>query len=372
MLAIGALVVIGLLLHTSMLLFGAGLLVLPGRRRDADAWRWRGALLAGFAVWAVLWGPTFLHQASGGHSDWIARTTVSRTIDAFGRLLIDDPFWHVAVVVGVVVGAVVMWRVDPRLARVVTCCSLVPLALAALAGILAPVLLDRTLTLMAWGPMIALAFLVRATPSRRVAHSLVCLCLGLLAAVMAVSAWQSITTRTVPNRVLRHVEAVVRPGDVVALRPGGRVHLLEWTLGVRHGWRTGSITSPVFPIRLRSTSMGRDPPASRPDGCGSSTGRHLISLPSRARGARRNGTSPARACRVWSRPLPRLGRFPERTNDATARPRRFRCASGSAVRVTRTWRRRLAPAAVESQRSSSVTTGDGSRSAPCSRSPSRS
>jgi hypothetical protein len=234
-LAIGALVAIGLLLHTSMLIFGAGLLMVPGVRRDADAWRWRGALLAGFAVWALVWGPAFLHQAGGGHSDWIPRTTVSRAVDAVGRLLIDDPSWHVAIVVGVVVGVVVMWRVDPHLARVVTCCSFVPLVLAALAGLVAPVLLDRTLTLMAWGPMVSLAFLARAAPRRKVVRSLVYLCLGVLALVMAASAWQSVTTRTQPDRVLRHLEAAVRPGDVVVLRPGGRLHLLEWTLGVRHG-----------------------------------------------------------------------------------------------------------------------------------------
>jgi hypothetical protein len=37
----GILVLLGLLTHVSMFLVGAGLLALPGRRRDCEAWRWR-------------------------------------------------------------------------------------------------------------------------------------------------------------------------------------------------------------------------------------------------------------------------------------------------------------------------------------------
>jgi hypothetical protein len=83
----GALVLVGLLTHVSMFLLGAGLLVLAGRRTDRAAWQWRIALAAGLAGWGVLWGPSFLAQTRGGHSDWIPRTTLAGMIHTFGRLV---------------------------------------------------------------------------------------------------------------------------------------------------------------------------------------------------------------------------------------------------------------------------------------------
>ena len=81
------LVLAGLLTHVSMFLVGAGLFVLAGRRRDRDAWRWRGAIVGAGAVWAVLWGPAFLVQTQGGHSDWIPRTTPARVVDTVASLV---------------------------------------------------------------------------------------------------------------------------------------------------------------------------------------------------------------------------------------------------------------------------------------------
>ena len=73
-----------------MFLVGAGLLALPGRRRDREAWRWRGAIAAAGAVWAALWGSSFLVQARGGHSDWIPRTTPGRVVDTVSSLVTQD------------------------------------------------------------------------------------------------------------------------------------------------------------------------------------------------------------------------------------------------------------------------------------------
>ena len=69
---------VGLLTHVSMFLLAAGVLALPGRRTDRDAWRWRAAIALGGAGWALLWGHTFLTQAGGGHSAWIPPTTALR------------------------------------------------------------------------------------------------------------------------------------------------------------------------------------------------------------------------------------------------------------------------------------------------------
>jgi hypothetical protein len=216
-----------------MFLFAPGLVVLAGRRRDRDAWRWRGAIVAGFLVWAAAWGPAFVEQSQGGHSSWIPRTTLSRAIDTLGSLVLADARWHVVILAAVVAGAVTMARLEPHLARVVICCSFVPLGLAIAAGAFLPVLLDRTLTLMAWGPMVALAFVVRALPRRPTARRLIASGLTILLVAMVVSAWRDVSTAPVADRVVRHLERLVQPGDVVTLRPAGRLHLLEWSLGVR-------------------------------------------------------------------------------------------------------------------------------------------
>ena len=158
--AIGALVLVGLLTHVSMFLLGAGLLVLAGRRTDRAAWQWRIALAAGLAGWAVLWGPSFLEQTRGGHSNWIPRTTLAGMIHTVGRLVTYQPGLHLFAVVAVAAGAFLLARADRRLARVWVCCVLVPAGLAALTGIVAPVLLDRTLTVVSWGPLLALGYLV--------------------------------------------------------------------------------------------------------------------------------------------------------------------------------------------------------------------
>ena len=61
--ALGALVFVGLVTHVSMFLLAAGLLALPGRRTDREAWRWRAAIGLGVVAWVVVWGPSFTVQA---------------------------------------------------------------------------------------------------------------------------------------------------------------------------------------------------------------------------------------------------------------------------------------------------------------------
>ncbi len=252
--AIGALVFVGLMTHTSMFLLGAGLLLVPGRRTDRDAWRWRMALAAGLVGWAILWGPTFLMQAQGGHSDWIPRTTVSNMIHTYGRLVAFDPTLHVPALLAVAGGAWFLIRQDRRLGRVWVCCALAPAALAAATGAAAPVLLDRTLTVVAWGPLLAIAYLVGAA-ARRARLLAACATLALVV-VMMPPALSAVSGTSGPDRVLRHLEQVVGPGDVVALHPSGRLHELLWSVGVRG-------THPYAPVEVAgvgdTTGVALDP-----------------------------------------------------------------------------------------------------------------
>ena len=159
--ALAALVLIGLLTHVSMFLLAVGLFALPGRRVDREAWRWRGAIvLAGFG-WALIWGSTFLTQAGGGHSSWIGTTTVTGLESAIGRMITMEPALAVASVIGIVCGGALLWRRrDLDLGRIWWCCFAIPVAVSVVAGLFEPVVVDRTFTLMAWAPCLAIAVLL--------------------------------------------------------------------------------------------------------------------------------------------------------------------------------------------------------------------
>lgn len=229
--AIGALVTVGLLTHVSMFLLGAGLLILAGRRTDGDAWRWRAGLAAGFGAWCVLWGPSFLAQTRGGHSDWIPRTTLDGMVHTYGRLVTYDAGLHALALLAVGAGAVMLLRTDRQLGRVWLCCVLVPAALAALTGTVAPVLLDRTLTVASWGPLLAIAFVAAALVRR--SRLVGAVSIAVLVVVMVPPAVRLVKDRSNPDIVLRHISKVAHQGDVVAIHSGGRFPEIAWSLGVR-------------------------------------------------------------------------------------------------------------------------------------------
>ncbi|HEY3723253.1 MAG TPA: hypothetical protein VGN59_07810 [Acidimicrobiia bacterium] len=257
---LGVLVFAGLMTHTSMFLLGAGLLVLPGVRSDRAAWQWRSALLLAVASWAALWGAAFVTQAGGGHSAWIPRTTPATLVTALGSLLGAPPDFAIPALVLMLLGAVVLLRRRDGLGRVWICCFAVPVALAAVAGLFAPVVLDRTFTLMAWAPVLAVACLLDALIARRAWLGAPAAALVLVFALAPTIG--ALTSATGPNAPFRYLAAQVRPGDVVAVRPATKAPELQWSLGVSTGSSTGRVPvptfSPSFGIRIgHATPTGR-------------------------------------------------------------------------------------------------------------------
>src|SRR5581483_3553247 len=156
--AIAVIALAGLLTHVSMILVAVGLLAVAGLRTDAPAWRWRAALLVAGAGWGVLWGQSFLAQTHGDHSTWIGRTTVPSFSIAMARLVSSEPFLWPVVLLATIVGGAVIVRRDATLGRLWLACFALPAALGALAGLVAPVVLDRTFTVVAWGPVLAISY----------------------------------------------------------------------------------------------------------------------------------------------------------------------------------------------------------------------
>ncbi|MDQ1463274.1 MAG: mannosyltransferase [Actinomycetota bacterium] len=224
------LVFVGLMTHISTILLAIGLIALAGRRRDVNAWQWRAAIAAGTAGWALLWGRSFLVQARGGHSSWIDHTTPARFVDTIGALVADLPGISAPIVAAIVVGIIVCRHRDRPLAMVLACCFVIPAALAGLFGLWAPVLLDRTLTLASWGPLLALGYFVDAL-SRRARI------LGVVGAASVAVAILASVPHALHERgstaLIAQLERVVRPGDVVAIQPSPMGVELDWSFGVR-------------------------------------------------------------------------------------------------------------------------------------------
>jgi hypothetical protein len=227
----GVLTLAGLYTHVSMLLLALGLFMLAGTRRDRAAWEWRAALVLPVTVWAVTWGPHFLVQARGGHSTWIPSTSWSTLTTAVAHAVTMRAGTAVVVVIAIAAGAVVLVRRDRTLGRVWCAAFAIPIAVAAVAGLAEPVVLDRTFTLMAWAPAVAVAFLVDAVARRQ----------RVLGAVLALAAVAFLvpdavavaTTSSGPTAPLNALDGRVRPGDVVAVRPASKAPELEWSLAVR-------------------------------------------------------------------------------------------------------------------------------------------
>jgi uncharacterized membrane protein len=238
--ALGALVGVGLLTHVSTFLLVAGLMFAPGLRTDRDAWRWRCGLVLGVAVWALSWGPSFLVQSRGHHSSWIPPTTLPHLVEAIGRLMTPEPGLHLVLLVAVLAGTALILRTDRRLGRVFASCVVLPIALAAVTGLAAPVWLDRTLTLFSWGPLLALGFLV-AEITRHSRPLGVCAVL-ILAWVTVRPGIDEVAAPSSADVAVRHLEQVARNGDVVASDPGRRLGLLVWSLGVRRDINTRPVS----------------------------------------------------------------------------------------------------------------------------------
>lgn len=257
---LGVLVFAGLLTHVSMFLLAAGLLTVPGRRRDRAAWQWRGAIAGGGLGWTLVWGTHFVVQAQGGHSSWIPSTTPATLATAVAHLLTFDSLLVVPAVAATVAGAVLLVRSDARLGRVWLCCFAVPVTIAAIIGLAEPVVLDRTFTLMAWAPVVALAFVLDAIFRRnRVVGALALV--GVVAVALP-SALTIVTEHKGPDSPLRALETRVRPGDIVAVQPVSKAPELQWSLGVQTHSSTRQVSVPGNP-RAFGIRIGTGAPTGR-------------------------------------------------------------------------------------------------------------
>jgi hypothetical protein len=259
--AIGVLTFLGLMTHVSMFLLGAGLLLVPGRKTDREAWRWRAALAIGLVGWALTWGPYFVKQAQTGHSDWIPRTSLPRFVHVVGGLATNVNAWQLVALFAVIGGGVGLWRRDRVMGRVWVACFATPVALAALTGLFAPVLIDRALTMMSWGAPFAVAIALDAV----VGHvtRLAPLAVVILVIVLGTPATIArMTARSGPDTFVPHLEHVARPGDVVAVHSARRIPEIAWPFEVTLDRTVRDVRVPGI-VNTAAFELGTGPPSGR-------------------------------------------------------------------------------------------------------------
>jgi uncharacterized membrane protein len=229
--AVGGLVLVGCVDHASTFLLAGALVLLAGLRTDRDAWRWRAGVVAGVAAWAALWGPEFLQQFRGEQSLWIPPTTPRGFVEGVTSQVTftDGIVWLVAV--AVVAGAVCLARRERRLFTVWAVCGAVPFVVAAAIGMVTPFFLNRTLTLAAWAPALAVGMALDAVWRRWKAIGAALVAVTMLLALpgtvsLLEGTWQYDTSTD-------RLERSARPGDVVAVAPTWYEQLVDWRIGVR-------------------------------------------------------------------------------------------------------------------------------------------
>jgi hypothetical protein len=115
----GVVLLVACLFSESGLLLACGLLFLPGRRLDTDAWWWRGSIAGAALLWLIVWGPVLVDQLPnvGGLAP-VPHTTAHSLFSSLNELVDSMPVLIPVAVLLVVGGGLALARHDRLLARV--------------------------------------------------------------------------------------------------------------------------------------------------------------------------------------------------------------------------------------------------------------
>jgi mannosyltransferase len=247
----------GLLLQAGALLVVPAVALVPGLARDRDAWRWRFTVLAAGLTWAALWGPSFLAQLKLGDS-WIPLTTPSYLASVVNELVDSFPAFRFYVMALLAAAGALLPRRAPR--RVWIVVGLLPVVMAALAGVWVHLLLPRTLAFASWVPCLSLGFLIDRVLRRSL---LVGAGAILLAAVIVLPSTADAVTNNGASEApaFRYVRTVVRPGDEVVVSPAWLDPMVRWYFDVR--WFQGGVQVDRTDLRASGVSIGPAPTTGR-------------------------------------------------------------------------------------------------------------
>lgn len=207
---------------TGILLAGA-LLLVPGLRRDRSAWEWRGTALAVIGVFGLLWGGTAI-DVSG--DSLYARPGLKEVTITINEVLAPVPSNRWLVLPLIVIGAVALVLLWPRLGRVWLALVVAPAVAALVVSWHSSIFIPKTLAVASWGIPVALAAVAGAAARvRPLFGALVCALLVLLT-VPYVS--ESLRDSEHTEGIVAATRAAVQPGDAVAAHPPRT--LIPWYL----------------------------------------------------------------------------------------------------------------------------------------------
>ena len=229
--AVGGIVLLAVFDHVSGFLLAVGLLAVAGRRTGVVARRWRMAIGGALALWMVVWGTSFLAQASVTHASWIDKTSFRSIGDALTQLLTNQQGIVVLVVAAVSCGIVFVIADDRLLGRVLVCLGVLPTALAAMVGLFVPFFIVRTVTIAAWVPCLAVGALVERLWRHSRPFGVIAVLVTALAVIPATFVF--LDRHWEYDASVDQLVAVSRPGDVVATIPDWYGPLVDWRVAVR-------------------------------------------------------------------------------------------------------------------------------------------
>jgi uncharacterized membrane protein len=226
---VGAALLVGLFDHAQFLLAAGALLLVAWTRRDREAWAWRATICGCVALWAVVWGPSFLRQAKDQNSTWIPFTSVSSILSTVNGLVDMYAVLELAAAALLAVGAWLLWRRGDELGRLWLALFAAPLAAACLLGLRSHFLLPRTLAFAAWA--VPLAFAALVDRARRVSPPALLLVCCALFVVVVPSIRPAISYEEGSAPALRYVADHLPAGDAVTIYPRWLWPLAVWDLG---------------------------------------------------------------------------------------------------------------------------------------------
>jgi len=221
---------VALFTHAMGFFLLAGLVALPGRRRDREAWRWRRAVVLPAVVYALAWGWAVQSQLHHDRQPG-QRTSFTALIDVIGGLVTSQSAFRLLAAIATIAGGVVLVKRHDVLGRVWIACFAIPFGLAAVAALQMDLLLTRLFAFSAWAPLVAIAALVELATARRVILGVAA---GIAACVLVLPVGVNSPTYRGPAAIaVERLQASTVPGDRIAIRPSWLGHLLQWNLGSR-------------------------------------------------------------------------------------------------------------------------------------------
>jgi hypothetical protein len=217
--------------HGSGVILLAALILLPGLRRDRDAWVWRAALGGALALFLLYWGAAMTSRS--GWASTYPPLSVQWVLIALNEGVAAVPSQRYLVVALLAAGVVAALVGGGALRRLMIVGCLVPLAVMLAASTRTEIFGPKSFVMLAWAPALALGALIGVASTWRPVAGAAVAALLVVLVVPYIGPTMSKDENLGP--MIAAVSADRRDGDGVAIRQAALGHVFQWYLGVVDG-----------------------------------------------------------------------------------------------------------------------------------------